>query len=362
MPDDELRAAEALLAVGQQARAREHVVRHLAGQPDSVRGLCLLARCHYQAGEKESMFEVATRAIAAGPDDGWAWRLHSIAARQWVYPLASARSAREAVRCQPLQWQSHVTLAEALLAGERSRQQRREAYLAARRAVELEPQAPETHLTLGRVYSDVGASGRARTCFGQALALDPTHAMAMNNLAVLDLRAGLTGRAGQRLRDAITHDPGRQLYVDNIKLVANAVGFGLLRTASATVVVSLAAALAPVGPVVRVFAAALATAAGLAAGLYRLRRVPAPVRRMAFRLRRLIAVVLWMYVVALSCVLGAVVPAAIGVAAPFLIPSIIVLVTPLIRRRSRLVQHAARSVRGWWYVRGFRRDNAQVTG
>jgi len=78
MPAD-IQRARALLEVGRWEQAQQELVGYLATAPQSVEGLCLLARCHQLAGRFHPMLDAAEQAIGAAPDNEWPHRLRSIA-------------------------------------------------------------------------------------------------------------------------------------------------------------------------------------------------------------------------------------------------------------------------------------------
>lgn len=216
---DDLQRAEALLAVGRLDAAGQILAGVLARQPDSAAALCLLAVLENKRGDHRAMLRAADAAVAAEPGSDWAHRLRSTALRHRGRPQEAREAARDAVRAAPDNWACHVVLAESELLDE-TVDGVESAYRAASKAVELAPDEPDAHLTLGRVHAAAFDPAYAQACYEQALALDPQHVAARNNLAVEQLRTGRYTAGGRTLIDALAQDPQHELLHRNLDQAA----------------------------------------------------------------------------------------------------------------------------------------------
>ncbi|MFC7247724.1 tetratricopeptide repeat protein [Catellatospora aurea] len=212
---DDLQRAEALLAVGRPDSAGQILAGVLGRHPDNAAALCLLAIVESRRGDHRAMLRAADAAVAAEPSSDWAHRLRSTALRHRCRPPEAREAALEAVRLAPDNWACHVVLADSELLDE-TVVGVESAYLAASRAVELAPDVPDAHLTLGRVHAAAFDPAYAQACYEQALALDPQHVAARNNLAVEQLRTGRYTAGGRTLIDALAQDPQHVLLHRNL--------------------------------------------------------------------------------------------------------------------------------------------------
>ena len=217
--EHDLRSAEALIDVNRPNDALPLLAAVIAAAPDNVRAFCLLARCHSMSGDFTAMLWAADQATTFGPGQEWGHRLRSMALRNLGRNGEAVEAGQIAVELAPLIWQPYVNLTEALLRFE-DLERRRAAYLAAKRAVEISPASPNTHVTLGRVLMSIGERDAAHACFERALSLSPTDATAHTNLAILDLNRGRLSRAGRGLRTVAASNPGVSTYASNVSVAA----------------------------------------------------------------------------------------------------------------------------------------------
>ncbi len=277
----ELQRARALLEVGRWEQAQEVLGGYLAGAPQSVEALCLLARSHQLARNFQAMLAAANQAVAAGPTNEWAHRLRSIALGKLRLRRDSEEAARQAVTLAPGAWQPYVILVDALLA-HGTAAHRREAFRVAGRAAELAPQEPEVHNSRGRVFQAISDPAAARRCYQHALSLDPQNPTAQNNLAVVELRRGRTTAAGRRLGGVLAERPTETLYQDNARATAKVWAYRLMEVGTAAWLAALAVAAGDPPWPVRLGLAVLILA-GYALGALR------QYRRLSPALRRLVA-------------------------------------------------------------------------
>lgn len=207
------RRIEALVELGRHAQARELVTAALAESPDDRDLHGLHARALLGLGDPDAALRAGNRVVALAPDDEWGHRLCSVALDHLGQLQEAARAAAEAVRLAPHAWQTHQRYAAASL---RLPGGQLEAHAAAMRAVELAPNEPEAHFTVGLVAQHRSDHDIARAAYQRTLALDPTHAQALNNLTVLEGSLRL-GRAARGFAGALRHDAQDDTARQNLK-------------------------------------------------------------------------------------------------------------------------------------------------
>lgn len=286
-PEDPLAATDAdvaterakgLVGAGRFDQARPMLREALARDPDDGGLWCLLALCLIRLDEPDEAIEAAARAAALEPFEEWPHRLASIAlVGKKRYEQATV-AAREAVRRAPDLWQTHAQLALALHEVKRP-QELDEAWYAASHATALAPQEAETHFVMGVVAQERGHAHVAERAYRQALALDPSNAGAMNNLALLELRRGRVSKAAEGFTSSIRADPALGVARVNVEAVGwrmltfayyiAFVGFWVLRFLLAE----------SVGYGVRVGVGVLLVAVWAALAVRTVHRLPVPARR-----------------------------------------------------------------------------------
>lgn len=213
-------ASQAALTLIDAGRADDAVVllhRFLAAEPTDVAALALLALAHLRAHRWSDALTAADRAIGLSPGYPQAWQRRAIALVELDRTADAEAAASEYLRLAPDDWHAHYTMARVL----RTRRGRRQAALRhAQRAVELAPNDADAHNLLGVVYRTLEDKDGAGAAYRAALAIDPTHALARSNLALLTL-----GRAGHEqimagLREAAAIDPQQAVIHRNMALVA----------------------------------------------------------------------------------------------------------------------------------------------
>jgi Flp pilus assembly protein TadD len=245
--------AEQLIGVGRLDEAAELLGAILAEEPENSGGWCLLARVHIGRHDYAAALSATDRAIALSPDAEWPHRLASIALSGMHRTAAGRRAARESVRLAPNAWQTHVQLASAAASHAKflgrtfgslrpgRGKALREARAAAARARQLAPNEADPWFVLGYTEQIAGRTRRSRAAYRQALALDPAHAMAHNNLAAHDIGGGALIRAAGALRSALGANPQSRTAQHNVEqLVLQSLFLGwLLMTVDVGIVVGL---------------------------------------------------------------------------------------------------------------------------
>lgn len=209
--------ARVLADLGRHAEARAEVAAHLAGEPASVAGLCLLAHCDLALDDPRAALAATESALAVAPEEEWALRLRALALADVGRTRAAREAAQAAVRADPQGWRAHVALAEVQArAGDNA-----EAYVAALRAVELAPHEADAHVMRGTTLAALGEKKAAQAAYREALRLDPESANALNNLAVLDLGSARLGRAARHVTAGLRLAPSAEHLQRNLDLVVS---------------------------------------------------------------------------------------------------------------------------------------------
>jgi tetratricopeptide (TPR) repeat protein len=289
----DLAQAGVLLDLKRYDEAASLLARIVAAEPQDSRAWCLLAAAHLGAGRYEEAAAAASRAITLAPFDDGPYRLASIAQRHLGQITAAISSANEACKLAPDEWRAYICLAQAELATEAdflAQAESREAYFkaaerAAAAAVRLAPDEPDAHYTAGQVSYAQRNWKAARAHQERALALDPAHSGALNELGRISLRRGGSPRAARHFIRAARLAPGVGIYGRNAEIPVQRV---LGRTTLAVLMASWALAIALNIPVSRgpaVFGYTLAIALIEGYGAVQLWRMP-PEMRLLFRTRR----------------------------------------------------------------------------
>jgi len=95
----------------------------------------------------------------------------------------------------------------------------RDAYDSAVRAVGLAPHSPDAHNLVGLCLDALGDHAGAQAAFRNALAIDPHHSLAQNNLAATEIDRGQLRRAAGLLRSAVGNDPQERRLHQNLDAV-----------------------------------------------------------------------------------------------------------------------------------------------
>jgi tetratricopeptide (TPR) repeat protein len=217
----ELARAGTMLDLGRYDEASTLLARVVAAEPGSSRAWCLFARAHLGADRHQAAVDAANRAAAIDPGEEWPHRLASNALMHLGNHAEALRAANESRRLAPSYWQTHVCVAQAALAAT----QPGLASAAAAEARRLAPNEPDVHFLSGKVALASGDLDAAREHQERALALDPAHSGAMNELGRIRLRRHDTAGAIRHFINAARTTPSEHIYRRNIDVV-------ILRTVS----------------------------------------------------------------------------------------------------------------------------------
>jgi Flp pilus assembly protein TadD len=221
----DLQRAAVLCDLGRYAEAATMLGSIIAGSPESPRAWCLLSQAELGLGNDDAALRAALAAIPFAPDAEWPHRLASIALTGLERPEEAVWRAREAVRLEPHEWRVHAHLAGTLA---KRGGDLEDARAAADRAVELAPNAVETHIAAGAVAAAAGRRPEAQAAYKRALSIDPEHSGAHNELARLHLRRrnianpGGMAQAATGFATAVRADPTATVSRNNFDLVIRA--------------------------------------------------------------------------------------------------------------------------------------------
>ena len=210
----ELMRAQQLYDLGRPAEALETAGLLLATAPDDPAALRLAALCQSSLGRHEAAVVTGRAAVAADPDSEHARRILAHIHYKIGELRMAATIAQEAIRLAPEEWRGHMLLARCLCHFDPQR-----AVGPAERSRELAPSSAETHFTCALVYQALGRREEARAAYHTVLDLNPQHAMAHNNLAVLDRFDRRWDNALRGFRRSLSSDPQQVLARRNIEAI-----------------------------------------------------------------------------------------------------------------------------------------------
>lgn len=217
---DASRRASALVVAGQYARAAEVARTALATDPDNAGLLVTLSLALTHSLDGAGACEAADRAIAAAPDwaagHGALGDAHLIATRHWP---AAVEAYNQAIRLDPSEYSYFTGRAQATLhlapegkfLTSKRRTFRDEVLRSARRdadyALHLEPHAPLSHVTLGKVLIATEQPLAAKAAADRALAIDPTNDVALQVRGIALQQLGDVRSASEAFVSAARQNP-----------------------------------------------------------------------------------------------------------------------------------------------------------
>lgn len=207
-----LKRAQALIEMG---RYKEAIVELSAiqatddGQSSMV--LCHLAVCHFNLGKGRDALKYAQEAIAAEPNNEWAFRLMSFSYLRMGMNKEALKAAEEAAAIAPDWPLALFTLANA----QRAYGQLGDAFKTATYLLEVAPDATAYNL-MGHIYLDSERRADAEQYFRKALEFDPEHAGAHNNLGLV-YEYSRPGDAREAFLTALKIDPTFEEAKYNLK-------------------------------------------------------------------------------------------------------------------------------------------------
>jgi Flp pilus assembly protein TadD len=218
--------AQLYLDVNRPQEALRVLAAVLASNPDDVMALRTIALAHLQAdrgrGGGEPAVRAATRAVTLSPRDAFAWRILALGySRLGKHPEAR-KVARTAQSLAPEFWASYTLIAEIDC---NAKYVTTDTHTAVAQALKLAPNEPSVLFSAARVAQIDGKLSEARTLYERVLALRPGDASARNNLALISLKRGDTGKAAAGFASVLAQNPNSDLALRNLR----ATGFNALR-------------------------------------------------------------------------------------------------------------------------------------
>lgn len=212
MGDHHLRRAEDLLHLGRYAQARDVLLGVLAENPGSLWARAGLAQCYLGLENYPEALAQGNAVVGLAPNDEWGHRLCALALDRMDRHAEATGAAANAVRLDPQNWRTHQIYAQAAID---TRDLGSQARAAADRTVQLAPNEPDAHFTLGLVAHRTSHYDVARAAYERTLALDPNHAMAMHNLTVLQGGVRLS-RSARGFSAALQMAPQESVLLGNV--------------------------------------------------------------------------------------------------------------------------------------------------
>jgi tetratricopeptide (TPR) repeat protein len=218
--DDRTRA-RLLIEANRPADAVRILSAVVADSPDDAVALRLLAQANLLVSEGRqaavAAVNAAERAVSLDGANAFGWRMLSIAYGRLERHQEARDAARAAQRASPDQWASHVAVANADSA---AKQITPETHAAVAAALSLGPNEADVHFVAARVAAVTGNVTLATQEYRATLGINPEHAAARNNLAVIEMRRGNTGTAAAGFIGILAIDPNSVLAQYNLRVAA----------------------------------------------------------------------------------------------------------------------------------------------
>jgi Flp pilus assembly protein TadD len=212
-----LARAETLRDLRRDAEADQRFRDVVAADTQSVDELVGLGRALNRQDRNDEAEQTVRRALALAPEDAGGYRVLIDILCDRRDGEGAVTAAERALALEPHDFTSHYQHARALLSLRRPRV--RDAYDSAVRAVGLAPNSPDAHNLVGLCLDRLGNQAGAQAAFRNALAIDPHHSLAQNNLAATEMDRGQLRRAAGMLRSAVGNDPQERRLHQNLDTV-----------------------------------------------------------------------------------------------------------------------------------------------
>lgn len=223
---DDLARAAALLDLNRPEEAEARLRAVLAATPESAEALRLLALTLSLLQRPGEAVRAAEAAVRLEPEEVAGYAVLSDAHVEAHQPGPAVAAAEQAVRLAPHLGGSYAVRARALLCGNRPRA--RDALDDALRAVQLAPDEAQYHNLIGVCYRFLRDQRQAELAFRNALAIDPQYTDAKSNLAAMHVDSGRLRTAAAGITSALTEDPQHQTLRQNLDLVVVKICYRLL--------------------------------------------------------------------------------------------------------------------------------------
>lgn len=182
--------ADFLIEVGRYREALSELVADLALYPEGYHSLCQSAYCQFQLSEYQAAYDLTKKAVAAAPEEEWAYRLQSMTFSATGDNRRALEAAEKSVHLAPNYLSSLHTLVYAqvgvwkLLEAEKTVAQ----------MLEISPDDANAHDAAGYVALKKEEYEKAEKHYQTALKIDPESVSALNNLGVVYLEYANAGK------------------------------------------------------------------------------------------------------------------------------------------------------------------------
>jgi len=206
---------EHLRELGRLDDAEREARTALAAEPQDATLLAALAAVLLGTDRHAEGLAAAEAATAAAPHDERAHRLRALLLSRLGRHQEAVTAGFTSVSLAPEEPYAATGYARVLQSAGRLV----DAAAVAHRVVALAPNSASSHFLLADVASDLKDRRTARSAYVEALRLDPQHAAARHDLAVLDARSHRPARALKGLVDAGTMDPSMPQVLQTVTVV-----------------------------------------------------------------------------------------------------------------------------------------------
>lgn len=232
------RRAAMLIDAGRPADAMAVLNPLIASNPAEPETLRLVAHAQIGLGRYGEAKRTARRVLGLQPADAAAFRLIAIASIRSGHHYDAAEAARKARSLAPDDWRTHYLVA---VADSGAKDVTEDTHASAAEAIRFAPQSVEPRFAAGLVAHASRDWRAAEHWYREALCIDPNHADARNNLAVLRLKKGDHGQAARAFADMLGEDPTSARARRNVAVAyRTAMRWGVSATVSASLIRMLA--------------------------------------------------------------------------------------------------------------------------
>jgi tetratricopeptide (TPR) repeat protein len=288
---------EHLRELGRLADAEREARAALAAEPQDGALLAALAAVLLRAGRNAEGLAAADAATAAAPHEERSHRLRALLLSRLGRHAEALAAGYTSVSIAPEEPLAATAYARVLQGAGRLP----DAAAVAHRVVALAPNSAESHFLLADVTSDLGDRHTARLAYAETLRLDPQHAAARHDLAVLDARAHRPARALKGLIDAGTMDPSMPQVLRTVTAVLWQLSWRLRIWLIAATLVALVTSSGQASGTARLVAAGILSASAVLAW-WTVRDLPARTRPVVAAALRTDGPLRFTYIATTACV------------------------------------------------------------
>lgn len=220
--DDPYTIPESLVEAARWDSALPAIGAALASYPDDPRLLGLLVRTLRALQRHQEAIDASQRLLSVAPNEPYSYRLVTLVMLDAGWVDEAVGLAARAVQLDPGNAANHLALSRAWASSRRPGAVRAQ-LASAQQAVMLSPSSPDAHVQIGAALAADNDLDAARAAYLEALRLDPQNSAALNNLAVLDLRAGLTSSASRYIAAALAVAPQGTIARRNLDVICRRV-------------------------------------------------------------------------------------------------------------------------------------------